>query len=106
MSDVKYVMVTTTQVIRNRYVTPLDKLLDEDGLQADPSLAVQKAISGDIPCFSQFGAGELVIDAQVLSEDSVIDLFDADHSSHKDLEKDEKIKLIISTPTPNEDQQN
>ena len=98
MSEEKYVMVTTTQIIRNRYVTPLSSLTNEDGSQGDPSMAVAKATAGEIPCFSQFGAGEAVIDAQVLTESSIIDLFDADHPDHKEIENSEKIRMITETP--------
>lgn len=94
MSDLNpedYVVVTTVASFRHRYVIPVDELqkLNPDD-PVDPKWALDCVTMEEVKEFSQMHLGEQIIDANVLSETSVMNLFESDNSYLSSWDEDYK----------------
>ena len=97
MSDMKdYVVVTTISTHRMRYV------IHKDDLQAkNPDHPVVPIVwaKDSVTCeeleeFSQDWLGEQIVDAQTMSEDDMLELFDKDNDYLKEWSKEKKIEWV------------
>lgn len=76
----EYVVVTTIQTFRHRYVVPMDKLQEMNtDYQVDPKWALDCVTMQEVKEFSQQHLGEQIIDSAVISEEEVLELFKSDN---------------------------
>jgi hypothetical protein len=91
----EYVVVTTVQTFRHRYVVPIDKLQEKNtGYQADPKWALDCVVMEEVKEFSQLHLGEQILDMAVVNEDEVLKLFDSDNEYLTRWDKEYKLDWI------------
>ena len=91
-----YVAVTTVSTHRMRYV------IHKDDLQAkNPETPVEPIVwaKDSVTCeeleeFSQDWLGEQIVDAQTMTEDEMLELFDKDNDYLKEWSKEKKIQWV------------
>ena len=90
-----YVVVTTVQTFRHRYVMHKDDLqkLNPDA-PVDPSWALDEVTMQNVKEFSQRHVGEQIIDAQVVKEPEILQFFDADNDYLAEWSEEQKLEWI------------
>lgn len=90
-----YVVVTTVQTFRHRYVIPMDKLQARNtSIEVEPAWALDCVTCEEVKEFSQLHLGEQIIDSKVASEKEVLELFDSDNDYLKGWDTDYKLEWI------------
>lgn len=93
----KYAVVTCISQFRNRYVIPMDEL---QKLNPDAPVELQWAedcvTCEEVKQFSQKHLGEVIIDTVEMSEEEVLEFFDADNDYLKKWSKEQKLEWIQS----------
>ena len=102
----QYVVVTTVQTFRHRYVVPMSELqkMNED-YQVDPKWALDAVTMQEVKEFSQHHIGEQITDMFVMGEDEIVDLFDKDNDYASGWTRDYKLAFIQNwkeNPSPEE----
>jgi hypothetical protein len=91
----QYVVVTTVQTFRHRYVIPVDKLQARNpNNTVDPAWALDCVTCEEVKEFSQLHLGEQILDSKVASEEEVLELFDSDNGYLKGWDLDYKLEWI------------
>ena len=91
----KYAVVTAVSQFRIRYVIPMDELQ-----KLNPEAPVELQWAEDcVTCeevkdFSQKHLGETIIDTVEMSEDEVLEFFDADNGYLSEWPREQKLKWI------------
>lgn len=94
----KYAVVTCISSYRMRYAVPVDELqkmnteVPIEGLETE--WAKDSVTMGEVKEFSQEWLGEKIIDANLMSEEDILKLFDADNDYLSGWTKDKKIEWI------------
>lgn len=101
MSDERYVVVTAISTHRMRYCVPvseLQKLNTDVDIMNDSAKQIEWAKDSvtmeEVKEFSQDWLGESIVDAFILDEERVLNLFDRDNDYLKDWGKEQKLKHI------------
>lgn len=91
----QYAVVTTVSSHRIRYVVPLDQLqeLNPDAPVAAEWLA-DSVVMGEVEEFSQDWLGEQILDADVISEQQMLSLFDKDNDYLRSWSTEQKIDSV------------
>lgn len=91
----EYVVVTTIQTFRHRYVVPMSELqkMNEDS-EVNPEWAFDAVIMEEVKEFSQEHLGEQISDMFTMSEEEVLDLFDKDNKYLSGWTKEKKLEWI------------
>lgn len=90
-----YVVVTTVQMFRHRYVVPIDKLQEcNPETPVDPKWALDAVTMNDVNEFSQLHLGEQISDMTLMNEEEILDLFDSDNSYLQSWTKEYKLEWI------------
>jgi hypothetical protein len=97
----RYVVVTCISQFRQRYTIPVSELqaLNTDvDISADPAKQIEWA-SDSVTCesvkeFSQKWLGESIVDAMILDEERVVNLFDRDNDYLKEWTRNQKLDFI------------
>jgi hypothetical protein len=102
----EYVVVTTVQTFRHRYVMPMSELqkMNED-YQVDPKWALDAVTMEEVKEFSQLHLGEQILDSVVVNEDEIVDLFDRDNDYASGWTREYKLAFIQNwkeNPSPEE----
>ena len=93
--DEQYVVVTTVHTFRHRYVVPMSELqASNPDMPAEPEWALDAVTMEEIEEFSQKPLGESIVDAQVMEQDQILQLFDADNDYLKDWSQEQKLRHI------------
>ena len=94
----KYVIVTAISSYRMRYAIPVDQLQD---LNTDVPVeghevewALDCVTCEEVNEFSQMHVGEQIIDAAIIDEDVMLQLFDVDNGYLKDWSKEKKLEYV------------
>ena len=91
----EYVVVTTLQTFRHRYVVPMSKLQERNtDYIVDPRWALDCVTCEEVKEFSQLHLGEQILDMNVVNEKEVLTLFDMDNDYLKSWTKDKKLEYI------------
>ena len=91
----QYVVVTTVCTFRHRYVVPMSELQAcNPSMPAEAEWALDAVTMEEVEEFSQKHLGEHIVDAQIMEQDQVLTLFDADNDYLKDWSKEQKIASI------------
>lgn len=101
--DERYVVVTAVSTHRMRYCVPvseLQKLNPDVDITNDPAKQIEWANDSvtmeEVKEFSQAHIGEDIIDAFILDEERVLNLFDRDNDYLKDWSKEQKLKHLYN----------
>lgn len=99
VSDERYVVVTTTSTHRMRYCVPwseLQKMTPNVGLTYDKAItwAKDSVTIEEVKEFSQDWLGEQIVDAFILDEERVLQLFDRDNDYLKNWPKEQKLEYV------------
>lgn len=100
MSDAKnmddYVVVTAISSYRMRYVMHKDELqkMNTDAPVEPISWAQDSVTMNDCEEFSQLWLGETIIDTDLMNEDEMLELFDADNDYLKSWTKEQKLEYV------------
>jgi len=97
----RYVVVTCISQFRQRYAIPVSELqaLNPDvDISADPAKQIEWA-SDNVTCekvseFSQKWIGESIVDAMILDEERIVNLFDRDNDYLKEWTRQQKLDYI------------
>ena len=94
----KYVVVTAISSHRMRYVIPVDELqklnTDVPVEGHETEWAMDCVTCEEVNDFSQRHVGEQIIDAYIVDEESMLNLFDADNDYLKDWTKEKKLEYV------------
>lgn len=107
-SDNEYVVVTTVQTFRHRYVMHKDDLrnLNTDVEATDKDLvewALDTVTMEECEEFSQWHMGEQIVDHFECTEDEMLTFFDRDNDYLKDWDRDYKIQSVRNRLTKMDD---
>ena len=97
MSDMKdYVVVTTISTHRMRYVIHKDDLQakNPEHLVEPITWAKDSVTCEELEEFSQDWLGEQIVDTQMMSEEDMLNLFDADNDYLKEWTKEQKLAWV------------
>lgn len=101
--DERYAVVTAVSTHRMRYCVPvseLQKLNPDVDITNDPAKQIEWANDSvtmeEVKEFSQAHIGEDIIDAFILDEERVLNLFDRDNDYLKDWSKEQKLKHLYN----------
>lgn len=91
----KYVVVTTVQTFRHRYVVPMSEVqkMNED-YEAKPEWVLDAVTMDEVKEFSQEHLGEQISDMFTMSEEEVLELFDKDNKYLSGWTKEKKLEWI------------
>lgn len=91
----RYAVVTAVSSHRMRYVVPLDQLqaLNKDA-EVDAAWLADSVVCSEVEDFSQEWLGEQIIDTNVISEEEMLKLFDADNQYLQSWSKQQKINFV------------
>lgn len=93
--DEQYVVVTTVHTFRHRYVVPMSELqASNPDTPAEPAWALDAVTMEEVEEFSQKPLGENIVDAQVMVQDQVLQLFDSDNDYLKSWSEEQKLQHI------------
>lgn len=94
--DDNYVVVTTLSQFRIRYVMHVDDLqaLNPDIPVTPIEWAKETVTLEECEEFSQEHLGEVIIDSELLTENGMLKLFDADNDYLADWNKEQKVKWV------------
>lgn len=85
-----YVVLTAIQQYRTRYVIPVSDTED-----CDPQVFISDSVTcQDVKEFSQLDLGETIIDTQLIDEQELLELFDADNDYLSGWSKTQKLSWI------------
>lgn len=102
----EYVVVTTIQTFRHRYIVPMDKLQEiNTDYQADPKWALDCVTMQEVKEFSQLHLGEQIIDSAVVSEEEVLELFTSDNPYLSSWTDEYKLNWVNDCWEPTENQE-
>jgi hypothetical protein len=91
MSDEKYVVVTAISMFRNRYVVPVSAQGDAPSLE-DAMIGVKDmVVMNEVHEFSGEHVDENIIDARVVSEAEILDLFQKENKYLHDVFSREQV---------------
>jgi len=86
----EYVVLTAIQQYRTRYVIPVSDVED-----CDPQTFISDSVTcHEVKEFSQLDLGEQIIDTQLIDEQELLDLFDADNDYLSGWSKTQKLLWI------------
>ena len=91
----QYVVVTTVETFRHRYVVPMSELqkMNEDS-QVDPKWALDAVTMQEVKEFSQYHIGEQIVDMFVMNDNEILELFDKDNDYASSWTRDYKLAFI------------
>jgi len=93
--DEQYVVVTTVQTFRHRYVVPMSELqASNPDMPAEPEWAFDAVTMEEVKEFSQDHLGEQISDMFTMSEEEVLELFDKDNKYLSGWTKEKKLEWI------------
>lgn len=93
MSD-EYIVVTTVQTFRHKYVVPVSAL-EKDGADGDPVLGAMDWVTlQEVEEFSQEWLGEQIVDAVQMSQEKVLELVNKELPYIKTWTEQQKIDFI------------
>ena len=94
----KYVIVTAISSYRMRYCIPVDELQElnvevpVEGREIE--WAEDCVTCNEVVEFSQKHIGETIIDSEILTEEQILEKFDADNDYLKDWTREKKIEYV------------
>ena len=91
----EYVVVTTIQMFRHRYVVPMSEVqkMNED-YEAKPEWVLDAVTMEEVKEFSQEYITEQISDMFTMSEEEVLELFDKDNKYLSGWTKEKKLEWI------------
>lgn len=93
--DEQYVVVTTVHTFRHRYAVPMSELQAcNTDMPASAEWALDAVTMNEVEEFSQKGLGEHIVDAQVMDQEQILQLFDGDNDYLKSWSKEQKLQTI------------
>lgn len=93
--DEQYVTVTTVYSFKHRYVIPMSELqASNPDAPAEAEWALDAVTMNEVEEFSQKGLGENIVDAQVMDQEQILQLFDGDNDYLKSWSKEQKLQHI------------
>lgn len=96
MSDEKYVVVTTISSHRMRYCIPVSELQKiNPSVPVEPETWAKDCVTcEEVKEFSQEWLGEQIIDAEVYSEEGILERFDSDNDYLSSWTREKKLEYI------------
>lgn len=93
--DEQYVAVTAVATFKQRYVVPMSELqASNPDAPVEASWALDAVTMSEVNEFSQKFLGENIVDAQVMDQEQILQLFDGDNDYLKSWSKDQKLQHI------------
>jgi hypothetical protein len=93
--DKKYVVVTALSQYRMRYVVPMDELQKLNTAQpVEAAWALDSVTCNDVKEFSQLWLGETIVEHDVVTEQRVLEIFDADNDYLAGWSTEKKLEYI------------
>lgn len=105
--DEQYVAVTTVYTFKHRYVIPMSELQAcNPDKPAEAAWALDAVTMEEVEEFGQVGLGEHIVDAQVMDQQQILQLFDGDNDYLKSWSKEQKLQHIHKCWLNKEDESN
>lgn len=93
MEEEEFVVITTVNTYRKRYAVPKSACLDEGGF--DPQYAIDFVNGDGVKYFALREVGEQMVDAQVVSPNLLLQMFDSDLGVDLDITDQEKLEALL-----------